>query len=160
MFSILLFFLGTLHIVEKKTLDNFLLVLYIIAMCKEKNGKNVFGTELIPCCLDPITGYYRDGYCNTGISDTGSHIVCAEMTLDFLNFSKRKGNDLLTPIPEYDFKGLTTGDRWCLCADRWVEAYNNDIAPNILLEATHINILKKVEYDVLKKFSLELRKLN
>ena len=129
-------------------------------MCYEKDAINILGTQLVPCSLDPLTGYLRDGYSKKSRTDYGSHIVCAVVNNNFLNFSKEKGNDLLTPVPEYDFFGLKEGDNWCLCADRWVEAYNNDIAPNILLEATHINILKKVEYNVLKKFSLELRKLN
>ena len=129
-------------------------------MCFNKNSKNVLGTDLIACSLDPLTGFYRDGYCKTFKNDHGEHIVCAEVNDKFLTFSKEKGNDLITPIPEYSFKGLKNGDKWCLCADRWLEALSFGNAPKILLEATHAKILEKVDFDTLKKYSIEYMKLN
>ena len=129
-------------------------------MCYEKKSKNVLGTELLPCSMDPLTGYFRDGYCNQDDNDYGSHIVCAIINNDFLFFSKDRGNDLLTPVPEYGFIGLKEGDRWCLCADRWIEALKSDIAPKIVLEATHKKILDKIKFPVLKKYGVELQNLN
>ena len=122
-------------------------------MCYEKNAFNVLNTELKPCSTDPLTGFYRDGHCRTFNNDVGEHIICSEMTIDFLNFSKRMGNDLITAVPEYNFTGLKPGDRWCLCADRWLEALNHDIAPNIILESTHIKMLEKIEFNKLKKMA-------
>ncbi len=129
-------------------------------MCFENNSINTLGTELICCSLDPITGFYRDGYCKTFKNDTGSHIVCAQVDKDFLQFSKQRGNDLITPLPEYNFKGLKEGDRWCLCADRWLEALQFNLAPKILLESTHKKILDKIDFNILKKYSLEYKNLN
>ncbi len=129
-------------------------------MCNNTNSLNVLGSELLTCCIDPLTGYFRDGYCRTGSTDVGEHIVCALMSKKFLSYSKVMGNDLITPVPEYDFKGLKEGDHWCLCADRWIEALRNDCAPQILLESTDEKILKKVDYDILKKYSLEYKNLN
>ena len=129
-------------------------------MCYEKDAINVLGTEMVPCSLDPLTGYLRDGFCKKSISDYGSHIVCAVVDSNFLNFSKERGNDLLTPVPEYDFFGLKDGDNWCLCADRWIEALNAGTAPPILLEATHNSLLNKIEFSILKKYSIEFRNLN
>ena len=111
--------------------------------------KNVLGTPLISCCLEPETGYYRDGFCNTGIDDTGKHVVCAIMTDEFLQFSKSKGNDLITPMPFYQFPGLKAGDKWCLCASRWKEAYLEGVAPPVVLEATHEKALKYVSFESL-----------
>lgn len=102
------------------------------------SDKNILGTELQQCSTDPLTGYYRDGYCRTGKEDTGTHTVCAEMTEDFLEFTKSKGNDLSNPIPEYDFPGLKPGDNWCLCALRWKEAEKYDKHPKVLPQSTHI----------------------
>lgn len=99
--------------------------------------KNVFGEKLITCSKDPMTGFYRDGCCSTGGSDHGTHTVCAVVTEDFLNFSRSRGNDLITPRPEFRFPGLKPGDRWCLCVLRWKEALEADVAPLIVLEATH-----------------------
>jgi len=105
-------------------------------------AKNVLGSELRPCGTDPMTGFYRDGCCHTGASDSGVHVVCAVMTADFLRFSKARGNDLSTPNAAYQFPGLKPGDRWCLCAGRWKEAYDAGQAPPVILEATHISALE------------------
>jgi len=129
-------------------------------MCYEKDAKNVLGTSLIPCSVDPITGFYRDGYCKTFNNDSGEHIICSEVTDKFLNFSKSRGNDLSTAVPEYNFDGLKEGDRWCLCADRWLEALQFNMAPKILLESTHSKMLEKIDFNILKKYSIEYMKLN
>ena len=129
-------------------------------MCFEKDAKNVLGTTLIPCSLDPITGFYRDGYCKTFNNDSGEHIICSEVTGKFLNISKSRGNDLSTAVPEYNFDGLKEGDRWCLCADRWLEALQFNMAPKILLESTHSKMLEKIDFNILKKYSIEYMKLN
>jgi len=100
-------------------------------------AKNVLGTDLIPCSTDPMTGFYRDGCCNTGAEDLGVHSVCVRMTEEFLAFSSSKGNDLSTPQPSIGFAGLQPGDHWCLCADRWREAFEAGSAPQVVLEATH-----------------------
>lgn len=100
-------------------------------------ANNVLGEPLMPCALDPLTGFYRDGCCNTGPEDLGRHVVCAEMTAEFLAFSRSVGNDLTTPMPMYGFEGLKPGDRWCLCASRWLEAYEAGMAPNVILASTH-----------------------
>lgn len=118
--------------------------------------KNVLGTDLKSCCTDPMTGYYRDGVCNTGPTDSGRHVVCAEMTQEFLDFTKAKGNDLCTPFPQYNFPGLKAGDRWCLCAVRWKEAYDAGKAPKVILESTHVKALEYVDIDALR--ALEINK--
>lgn len=120
-------------------------------------AKNVLGGELETCSMDPLTGFYRDGCCNTGPDDIGEHTVCVVMTAEFLEFSKSRGNDLSTPAPQYGFRGLLPGDRWCLCAERWVEAYQAGKAPYVVLRATHAAVLRHVKLDVLAKFSLEAR---
>lgn len=117
--------------------------------------KNVLGTDLELCCNAPVTGFYRDGFCRTGQSDQGVHIVCAEMTADFLEFSKSMGNDLSTPRPEYSFPGLQPGDRWCLCVSRWKEALESGVAPKVLLEATHMSAIEFVALEDLKSHALE-----
>ena len=99
---------------------------------------NIFGDKIEACCHDPVTGYFRDGFCNTDEHDFGSHVVCAEITEDFLIFSKAMGNDLSTPRPEFNFPGLKEGDRWCLCALRWKEAYDAGVAPRVYLESCHL----------------------
>tara|TARA_A100001015_G_scaffold291284_1_gene365253 strand:- start:866 stop:1231 length:366 start_codon:yes stop_codon:yes gene_type:complete len=111
------------------------------------NQLNVFGKKLELCCSNPITGAYRDGYCNTGTNDVGTHTVCAILTDKFLKFSKSKGNDLTTPNPFYNFKGLKQGDKWCLCVSRWVEAFEAGCAPKVLLEATNIKTLDYVNFE-------------
>ena len=110
-------------------------------------ARNVLGSELIPCSHDPLTGYFRDGCCNTDASDRGSHVVCAVVTDEFLEYSKSRGNDLSTPRPEYRFLGLKDGDRWCLCAMRWREALSEGIAPDVVLECTHEKALDFVSLD-------------
>jgi len=105
-------------------------------------ASNVLGGPLEPCGLDPLTGFYRDGCCNTGPEDLGAHVVCARVTAEFLAFSKEQGNDLSTPQPALGFRGLEPGDRWCLCAERWQEALDAGVAPDVVLEATHIRALE------------------
>lgn len=115
---------------------------------------NVFGEPLKICSSDPLTGYTRTGYCEFIPGDRGLHIVCAQVTEEFLNYSRMKGNDLSTPRPEYGFPGLQEGDLWCLCATRWIEAYEAGRAPKLVLEACPEELLKFVDLEVLKKFSL------
>ena len=98
---------------------------------------NVLGSALVPCSYDPLTGFYRDGCCKTDAHDAGSHVICARVTQEFLDFSITVGNDLSTPRPQYRFVGLKAGDRWCLCARRWQEAFQAGIAPPVVLESTH-----------------------
>ena len=119
-----------------------------------KLPKNVLGTELKPCCTSPMTGFYRDGYCRTGQSDYGLHIVCVEVTQPFLDFTVSVGNDLVTPIPEYQFPGLVPGDRWCLCVSRWKEALEAGVAPPVILESTHISTIEFVSLDDLKAHAI------
>ena len=121
---------------------------------KEKS-LNVYGKPLQICGNDPITGAFRDGCCNTGPGDIGTHTVCAIVSDEFLEFSKSRGNDLTIDYPEYNFKGLKDGDRWCLCASRWVEAYEVGLAPLLILESTHIKTLKFVSIQILEKFKFE-----
>ncbi len=106
---------------------------------------NVLGTELECCCLEPRTGFYRDGFCRTGPGDVGLHTVCAMMTDEFLAFSKAAGNDLSTPLSAYGFPGLTDGDKWCLCVTRWKEAFDAGCAPPVVLEATHSSVVEFVD---------------
>ncbi|TWU23716.1 DUF2237 family protein [Bythopirellula polymerisocia] len=117
--------------------------------------KNVLGTELQPCSLDPLTGFYRDGCCRTGRDDMGLHTVCVQVTEEFLEFSKAVGNDLSTPNPFYDFAGLSPGDRWCLCALRWKEALDAGMAPQVVLESTHISTLEFADLEDLQEHSVE-----
>ena len=113
---------------------------------------NVLGSPLEKCGETPLTGYFRNGYCHTNSSDQGTHVVCAKVTKKFLEFTKSKGNDLITPRPEYNFTGLVPGDKWCLCALRWKEAYDNGSAPTVDLKATHQKALEFVNIKSLKKF--------
>ena len=117
---------------------------------------NVFGGELESCCTNPMTGWLRDGCCNTDERDHGRHVVCAEMTDDFLEFSKERGNDLSTPRPEFGFPGLKAGDKWCLCAARWQEAFEAGRAPKVILEATHERALEVCDLDDLRAFAISL----
>ena len=110
---------------------------------------NVVGGELLPCSMEPLTGFYRDGCCSTGEDDVGSHTVCAVMTEEFLAFSRAAGNDLSTPRPEWGFEGLQPGDRWCLCAARWLEAQEAGQAPEVVLGATHVRALEIVPIEAL-----------
>ena len=118
------------------------------------NQKNVFGEPLKPCSKFPMTGFYRDGCCHTGADDLGQHTVCIVATESFLEFSARAGNDLSTPHPELDFPGLIEGDHWCLCALRWVEAYEAGCAPKLILSATHETMLELVPLEILKQFAI------
>ncbi len=117
---------------------------------------NVLGGALLPCSAEPLTGFYRDGCCNTGREDMGLHTVCAVMTQEFLAYSRAQGNDLSTPMPQYGFPGLQPGDRWCLCAARWKEAYDAGRAPQVVLEATHAATLQIVPLDALRKHAAKL----
>lgn len=117
--------------------------------------RNVLGEELELCSTSPMTGFYRDGCCRTGPGDVGLHTVCAEMTAEFLRFSQSRGNDLSTPNPEFDFPGLEPGDRWCLCVERWKEAFQAGVAPRVNLAATHISALEFVDLEDLMKLALD-----
>ena len=114
------------------------------------SARNVFGGPLACCCTSPRTGFHRDGYCHTGPHDIGSHTVCAVMTAEFLDFSRQRGNDLVTPRPDFDFPGLKAGDRWCLCVARWKEALDAGFAPPVLLAATHEKALEVVTLEQLQ----------
>lgn len=117
---------------------------------------NVLGEQLESCSEEPLTGFYRDGYCNTCAQDVGSHTVCVEVTQKFLEYSRFKGNDLSTPLPEFGFPGLKEGDRWCLCAARWRQAYEEDMAPRVFLQRTHQRALEIVSIELLKQFAADL----
>ncbi|MBE9186907.1 DUF2237 domain-containing protein [Microcoleus sp. LEGE 07076] len=117
---------------------------------------NVLGGKLETCCTSPMTGYYRDGKCNTGGGDLGAHTVCAQLTEEFLQFTKRRGNDLSTAVPEFKFPGLKPGDCWCLCAARWKEAMDAGCAPLVVLSATHVLTLEYVSLDELKEHAADL----
>jgi uncharacterized protein (DUF2237 family) len=117
------------------------------------NKKNVLGTQLKQCCTSPMTGYYRNGYCHTGPTDHGTHIVCASMTKEFLEFTKSRGNDLSTPKLNFQFPGLKPGDKWCLCALRWMEAYQSGVAPKINLESTESHMLDFINLKSLNDYS-------
>ena len=121
---------------------------------EQTHAKNVLGTALMPCGTAPMTGFFRDGCCNTSEEDLGIHTVCAEMTEEFLEFSKEAGNDLSTPRPEFAFPGLKPGDRWCLCAARWAEAADAGKAPRVVLEATHARTLELVTLAHLRRFAI------
>lgn len=121
----------------------------------EAGKRNVLGGALLPCSVAPLTGFFRDGCCNTGPEDIGLHVVCAEVSAEFLQFSKAAGNDLSTPRPEYGFAGLQPGDRWCLCAARWEEARRAGFAPPVLLEATHEAALEICALDDLMAHALD-----
>ncbi|MFT5316428.1 MAG: hypothetical protein ACI9UK_002274 [Candidatus Krumholzibacteriia bacterium] len=115
---------------------------------------NVLGTELVECGRDPVTGFYRTGCCETGADDHGHHLVCIEATEEFLIFSAERGNDLATPMQEFGFPGILPGDRWCLCAERWQEAFEADMAPPVHLEATHILTLEFIDLADLQKHAV------
>jgi uncharacterized protein (DUF2237 family) len=118
-------------------------------------AKNVLGEELQTCCTNPVTGYYRNGCCDTGEGDYGLHLVCTVMTDEFLAFSVEMGNDLVTPMPEYEFPGLQAGDRWCLCVTRWKEAFDAGCAPQVILEATHVSALEWVNLSDLRAHAVK-----
>jgi uncharacterized protein len=121
----------------------------------EKAAVNVFGEELSCCCTDPLTGFYRDGHCKTGQEDVGTHVICAQVSQEFLEFSLSKGNDLITARPEWRFPGLKAGDKWCLCALRWREAWEAGVAPKVDLNATHIKALEYVPMEVLEMYAVK-----
>ena len=120
------------------------------------DSKNVFGEALEPCGQDPVTGFYRDGCCNTGAQDLGSHTVCASLSDEFLQYSLGRGNDLITERPEFGFPGLKAGDCWCLCAGRWLEAHQDGKAPRVYLKRTHEAALDTVPLNVLREYALDL----
>jgi len=122
----------------------------------DPEARNVLGGELSPCSTRPMTGFFRNGCCETGPEDVGMHTVCAVMTAEFLAFSRRAGNDLSTPMPEYGFPGLQPGDRWCLCAPRWKEALDAGFAPPVVLEATHEETLAITPLGVLKDYAVKV----
>ena len=122
----------------------------------EEDQLNIFNEPLEACSFDPVTGFFRSGCGETSEQDRGSHTVCAIMTEEFLKFSKSKGNDLSTPVPAFDFPGLNSGDRWCLCAARWLEAYEAGSAPSIIARATHRRALEIIPMEVMKEFSLDI----
>lgn len=123
---------------------------------KMDESVNVFGEKLIACSQDPLTGFFRDGCCNTNDQDFGSHTICIEATEAFLEFSRFKGNDLSTAVPEFGFAGLKAGDRWCLCASRWLEAHEQGMAPRVHLTRTHQKALDIVPLDVLRSYAADL----
>jgi len=123
-------------------------------MAEKDDSLNVLGEPLKPCSFDPMTGFWRDGCCNTGTADRGRHTVCARMTAEFLAFSRARGNDLSTPRPEFGFPGLRPGDRWCLCVDRWKEAWLAGQAPKVALASTHRSALETVPLAVLREHAL------
>jgi uncharacterized protein (DUF2237 family) len=123
---------------------------------QQRPARNVLGGALQTCSAKPVTGFFRDGCCNTGPSDLGSHTVCVVMTAEFLAYSKRMGNDLSTPMPEYAFPGLNPGDRWCLCAPRWQQALDAGQAPKVVLAATHEGALDHCDLADLKKYAVDL----
>lgn len=118
-------------------------------------GRNVLGGPLRACSYDPVTGYFRDGCCRTREDDAGLHVVCVRVTADFLAFSMHQGNDLSTPRPEWRFPGLQPGDRWCLCAERWLEAWRAGVAPPVALDATHEAALQVIPLEVLQAHALQ-----
>jgi uncharacterized protein (DUF2237 family) len=121
-------------------------------MSAQEIARNVLGEPLSPCSFEPLTGFYRDGCCKTGPDDVGSHLVCAIMSDEFLQFSYERGNDLITPRPEWRFAGLQAGDQWCLCLSRWLEALEAGCAPKIKLESTHLKALERVDLETLKRY--------
>jgi len=118
-------------------------------------ARNVLQTELQSCSTDPVTGFFRDGCCNTGPEDLGLHLVCIVATDEFLEFSRKVGNDLSTPVPEYQFPGLREGDRWCLCVQRWKEALDAGCAPQVVLEATHMSSVEFVDLEDLQAHAVD-----
>jgi uncharacterized protein (DUF2237 family) len=117
--------------------------------------KNIFGDELESCCTSPMTGYFRDGFCRTDDSDMGSHTVCTQVSESFLEYSKSMGNDLSTPRPEYNFPGLNPGDKWCLCASRWLQAYEDGVAPKLFLNSCHERCLDIIDKNLLLDFAVQ-----
>lgn len=123
---------------------------------EHEEQRNVFGESIETCSIRPMTGFYRSGCCHTGVDDVGMHTICIQATAEFLAFSKMRGNDLSTPLPEFGFPGLQPGDRWCLCALRWKEALEAGMAPRVVLRATHENTLEVVSIEDLKRYAIDL----
>ena len=117
---------------------------------------NVFGEPLEECGAEPVTGFYRDGHCNTSDQDVGSHTVCIQATAEFLDYSRFRGNDLVTPVPGFGFPGLKPGDRWCLCAARWLEAHEQGMAPRVFLRRTHQRALQVIPLELLREYAADL----
>ncbi len=117
--------------------------------------KNILGTDLELCCIDPVTGFFRDGFCHTNQADVGTHVICAVVTDAFLKYSLSRGNDLITPRPDYQFPGLKAGDGWCLCAQRWKEAHHAGCAPPIKPRSTHEKALEMIEYNLLQAYFIQ-----
>jgi len=117
-------------------------------------AKNVLGEPIQPCSMDPLTGWFRDGCCNTGPGDMGMHLICCEVTEPFLEFSKESGNDLSTPVPEFRFPGLKPGDRWCVCAQRWKQAYDSGAACGVVLESTHMSAIEFATLEELREHAV------
>ena len=122
----------------------------------DKQQLNLFNEIIEECSCEPLTGFFRTGCCDTSDQDLGSHTVCALITEDFLKFSIAKGNDLSTPVPQYNFPGLKEGDRWCLCANRWLEAYKSDSAPAIIAKATNLKALDIIPMEIIKEFAIDI----
>lgn len=120
------------------------------------SARNILGEELVPCGLDPVTGFYRDGCCDTGPEDLGSHTVCVAVTESFLRYTKSVGNDLSTPVPAYGFPGLVEGDRWCVCASRWLQAFEAGHAPRVYVRSTHEAALRVVPINMLKSMAVDI----
>ena len=142
--------------VKKRIFSNLLMKPITKKVTVMTQAKNVLGGELETCCTSPMTGFYRDGKCSTGAGDIGSHIVCAQVTEEFLAFTKSRENDLITAVPAFDFPGLKPGDRWCLCASRWKEALDAGVAPPVVLSATHALAVEYVSLDELKQHALDI----
>ena len=124
-------------------------------LAQGKSQRNVLGEELQVCCTSPVTGFYRNGKCETGSSDRGLHVVCAQMTQEFLEYTAQNGNDLSSPAPHFGFPGLKAGDKWCLCASRWRQAYDVGKAPPVMLEATHEKALEVIPLEVLQAHAVQ-----
>jgi uncharacterized protein len=137
-----------------KLISLILITIFLSAMSK-KEAKNILGAKLEACCYAPMTGFFRDGFCHTNQLDHGTHVVCAVVTDEFLEFSRAKGNDLVTPRLEYQFPGLKAGDSWCLCALRWMEAYENGVAPPIKAEATNEKVFDFIAKEKLEKHYIQ-----
>jgi uncharacterized protein len=154
---IFLWLSGTLFLAGYLLADdaNRLFDLDLMNTIPQEAAQNVLGGELQSCCMDPITGFYRNGRCDTGPQDRGVHVVCARVTQEFLDYSAGCGNDLKTPRPEFGFEGLKPGDQWCLCAARWKEALEAGVAPPVVLEATHQKALDYVSLEVLQRHALQ-----
>lgn len=123
---------------------------------EQAESLNVFSEPLESCSTDPVTGFFRDGCCNTSTQDLGSHTVCVALTQEFLEYSRSRGNDLMTPVPQFGFPGLSEGQRWCLCASRWLEAHKARKAPRVYLRRTHLRALETVPMETLREYAIDL----